>query len=100
MAKRYIFSCALCGRLTEVSRTDAITCGVGCRVRVHRHAELLNATRALAKHLEITVFDVIEARAVQLLRPDLAGRVMAGEIELPAIRSEIAKDFWRLAKSP
>src|SRR5262245_62030415 len=70
MRKRYIIVCAACDKLGEVSRNDAITCGGGCRVRLHRHPELLDLLRKHATDAQVPLFGLLEMRALRLLIPE------------------------------
>ena len=82
-AKRYsrfgcVFQCVGCGLLSEAERGDAVTCSTACRVRWHRNprrAEIL----ASAASCDTTLATMARMGALDLLRPDLAARVMAGE---------------------
>ena len=98
MAKRYIIACASCELLTEVSRTDALTCSLRCRVRLHRHPELLDARRKIAKRSEISVFSILESSAVQILRPDFTDLLIAGKVTFDEIRGEVVAAFWDVVK--
>lgn len=93
MAKRYIICCAACGALHEVARRDALTCSVACRVWLHRHPDHLAELRALAGSARIEVFDIIEAKAIRELRPDLADRMVSGELVVSDVREDVARAF-------
>jgi hypothetical protein len=94
--KRYVFVCAACGCLDE-GRRDQITCSTRCRVKLHRHPELLAATRQAAEAFDVTVAATLQARAVHLLRPDLASQIEAGKATFDSINAEMLKALNRLA---
>jgi len=97
--KRYmrrVFECAACGLLAESSRTHAITCSPTCRVWLHRHPEHVAANVAICAAMKITLAGMLEASAVQRLRPDLAAKIARGEVEVEDVRTEVHADFMRL----
>lgn len=95
MAKCYIIRCLACKLLAAVSRRDALTCSGRCRVRLHRHPEILDALRAGCKvHGLDDLFDILEAGAIRELRPDLGDRVLSGELRIADVREDVARAFW------
>jgi hypothetical protein len=93
MPSRYIITCAICECLTDVGRCDAITCSPRCRVYLHRHPKCLDRLREIARGLRVDLFGILEAGAIRSLRPDLADRVAAGELEIADVRDEVARTF-------
>lgn len=94
-AKRYIITCAACGCLAEVSRTDALTCSPRCRVRLHRDPDRLVELTGMAKRMEITPFSILQAQAIVELRPDLGDRIRQGTLKLDDAQGEVGKAFNR-----
>lgn len=94
--KRYarVFVCAGCDKLATSERSHSITCCPACRTRVHRNPDLLASLRSTCAALKVEVAMVLEAKALNLLRPDLGPRVMAGELTLEQCRPEVWPAFW------
>ncbi len=84
-AKRYtriphVYVCAACGCLEETSRAHTTTCSTACRVRLHRHPDLVAPTLRICEALGVGLAKVLRADAVRRLRPDLAERLLAGTL--------------------
>jgi hypothetical protein len=93
-----VFVCAACDKLSTSERSHTTTCSPACRTRLHRDPDRMRLTEAICKAYQITVASVLEARAIDILRPDLAKRVMAGELTLEQCRPEVWPTFWSLVK--
>lgn len=96
MAKCYIITCAVCDLLTQVTRTDALTCGSRCRVWLHRHPDHVKPLVRAAKVVDVPVFLVLEAAAIERLRPDLGEPLRAGTLKIEDVRHDINIAFWEL----
>ena len=96
MAKCYIICCAICGRLHETSRRDALTCSSKCRVSLHRHPERLQDFRKVCTQMDVSPISVLMAKAVIRLRPDLDERISAGELTVEGAQSLVAEAFHDL----
>lgn len=91
--KRYrcprVFVCIGCDLLACSERSHAIACPPACRVRIHRHPDELRRVEALAASMHITVMDIQDAAAVRRLRPELSGKIAAGEVEMDDARPDV-----------
>jgi hypothetical protein len=97
MAKCYIISCAACDRLHKVSRRDALTCSIRCRVWLKRHPDKLQFLREICRKLEVTLFLMLQAKARLALRPELEARICSGEVTLEDVQHEWACAIEELA---
>lgn len=96
---RYVFECAGCKCLVDSERSDAITCSPACRVTAHRNGSA-KALREYASQpsLDISPALVLQVKAADLLLPDAADRIIAGEITLDDIRGDIWRAYWAVLK--
>jgi hypothetical protein len=89
--------CAVCSALFEAERSDALACGGACRIRGLRNG-CLKTLRQSAAAWDVPPGMVLQARAVQLLRPDLETEIKSGRLTVedaqPAVRREFAKRVW------
>jgi hypothetical protein len=94
----HVFVCAGCDRIALAERSDSITCSNACRVRVHRHPEVLKEMRAKCKQAQIPVALLARSEAVKRLRPDLMQPIIQGTIELlgPEVRAAMQGEYWKL----
>lgn len=92
----YVYVCAGCNLLSCSDRRDQVTCSTRCRVRAHRNGSL-RTLRASAARWEITAAGILQAKALDLLRPDLAAQVLAGSMTMEVTRPEVWSAFWSLA---
>lgn len=88
-AKRYVFVCLGCDGLADAERKDQITCSPACRSRVHRAPEQRQRLAAIAEQWEITIAGILQAAALDRLRPDLGEAVLAGRLTMAAIRGDV-----------
>lgn len=103
MRKRYIYTCAGCGLISESGRSDTLTCSPACRVRAHRSGRL-KELRALAKTLALTdartgklkVAPMLQAAAIQKLRPDLADQLQQGTLTIFQAMPEVCEAYDKL----
>src|SRR5688500_738605 len=103
MRKRYISVCAGCDLLFDTGRADPLTCSRACRVRAHRNGRL-KKSREAAQVLALTdartgkpkAAPVLQAAAIQRLRPDLADQIMAGTMTIYQAMPEACKAFDEL----
>lgn len=96
--KCYVFVCAGCDLLSQSERSDALTCSTQCRVRAHRNG-WLKTLHGIADRMHISAASILQAKAVQQLRPDLADRMRAGTITLDDARPEVWSALWSLLSS-
>jgi hypothetical protein len=90
---RYIISyCPCCETVYEASRRDQLTCSPACRVKAHRTGRL-NELKRVSKFLDIHPSLALRSQAVEILRPDLAQRIAAGEIDHDDIGPEMEAAF-------
>lgn len=90
--RNIISYCPCCETLYEASRRDQLTCSPACRVRAHRTGSL-DELRRIAKTLHIHPALILRAHAVEMLRPDLAQRMAAGEVDHEDILDELEAAF-------
>jgi hypothetical protein len=84
--------------LAQSSRRDAITCSPACRVRVHRNPSLIAQLKKDAEHDNITVASILQAAAIERLRPDLGPQIMAGSITWADAQCEMARAMSALLR--
>lgn len=90
---RYIISyCPCCETLYEATRRDQLTCSPACRVRAHRTGKLTELKRT-ADALRIHPALTLRSHAVEILRPDLAQKIAAGEVEYDDILPDLEAAF-------
>lgn len=91
-----VFVCLACDLLAESSRADALTCSSRCRVWLHRNPERLDSLKAACAPMRLRPSTVQEAHAIRRLRPDLATRIGAGELENNDVRADMHVEFTKL----
>lgn len=96
-AKRYVYVCAGCDLLADSGRSDSLTCSSGCRVLAHRNGRL-KALHGRAKSFDIHPSIILQAKAIDRLRPDLALRVLAGSMTMFDAQRQIWPAFWSLVE--
>jgi hypothetical protein len=96
--REYVYVCAGCGLLDVAERRDQLTCSGACRVRAHRSGDL-RRLRADAKRMEVRPAGVLQAMAVDMLAPELASRIMGGELNLDEAQRLVRPTFLALAKA-
>lgn len=94
-SKCYIFVCAGCCLLAESSRKDTLTCSTACRVKAHRSGKLADIKRVAAS-FEISAALILQAKAAQMLVPELAAKVAQGTLTFDDIRADVQKAFLAL----
>lgn len=90
----HVFVCLGCGLLAESSRSDACTCSPACRVRAHRHGEHTQRLHAIAKGLDVSIAQVLHAKAIGELLPELARRYLTGGKQDPNERRLLWEAYW------
>ncbi len=93
-AKRYVYVCAGCDGLADAARRDVITCSPACRVAWHRDTDRRRTLTTDAERWDITVAQLLQAAAVDRLRPDLADAVIAGRVTLADISADVWRAYW------
>ena len=98
MAKRYILHCAVCDRLYDATRKDALTCSSRCRVQLHRRPpENFKRLSDMCRRVgEITPFMMLQLKALHTLRPDLRSRIPPSCVFDTSLLEEVAKAFDEL----
>lgn len=96
--KCYVFVCAGCDLLAASERSDALTCSTQCRVRAHRNG-WLKTLHGIAGGMHISTASILQAKAVNQLRPDLVERLRDGKMTLDDTRPEVWAAFWSLLSS-
>lgn len=89
-----VFVCIACDLLSTSDRADALTCSGACRARTYRHPERLERLREICKTQRVPVHFVLDCMAIERLRPDLAKRIVNGELEAADVRGEVWRAFW------
>jgi hypothetical protein len=109
-SKCYIVACLVCHRVFDTSRTGALTCGVRCRVWLHRHPEELESLRAqidransktrwrpfaVAEWQLTSVFQILELEAANKFRPDLVENFLTGKSNIAEVRDAVCREFTK-----
>jgi hypothetical protein len=92
--KRYVIQCVACGLLQEVSRSDAVCCSSGCRVRLKRHPELRERFTVKGLNDDIPLAFQLQLNAYTMLFPERVDAILAGtlDVEHPTRKDVIADD--------
>lgn len=96
--RTYIYVCAGCNLLDETFRRDTLFCSPACRVREHRNGSL-DTLRAFAAANDIHVSEILRAKAIERLCPDLVPRIMSGEIrrtDSADVQRQVSREFTKL----
>lgn len=90
----YVYVCWGCDLLADSERSDAITCSPACRVAWHRNPRRAEILESMKKPFfeGVTPAGVARIRAVNILRPDIAKRLWAGEVF--DYRTEVWTAYW------
>ena len=91
-----VFLCATCGRLAATRRTHTLTCSGACRVALHRHPAWIRELRTVAAALNLPVSGILDRKAIERLRPDLAVRIQAGDLTAEGVRVEVWQAYQQL----
>jgi len=92
-----VFQCAACGGLADSTRRHAITCSPACRVRLHRHPEIMRDWVERAEQIGVCIPYMLEINAAAELLPDFGERVFADQwLRVTDLRREIFAAYWRL----
>lgn len=97
--KRYVSVCAACDGLFEASRADQVTCSPACRVRLHRHPELVAHQRQMAAHMAVPLVLMLKAGAIRRLCPELEAPIMAGTLTIDAAQPQVCAAFRALLQA-
>ena len=100
--KRYrfrVFVCISCNKLCDSQRAHAVTCSPACRTAVHRKPERFDELKKLCEQWRAQPALVLQARALDLLRPDLTRSVIDGKIDLDDTREDVHREFLKLVES-
>jgi hypothetical protein len=87
--KRYVFVCVACRGLADATRNDRLTCSPACRVRLHRHPELLASVRRAAEQCHVAIASILQGAAIDRLRPDLGNAILAGTHTFEDVRTDV-----------
>lgn len=83
------YVCVGCGLLALTQRSDTLTCSPACRVRLHRHPELIAELKADAERYDVSVASILQAAAIDRLRPDLGDEILAGRRTIADVQGEV-----------
>lgn len=91
----WTFICAGCKLLAQSERRHSITCSDACRVKAHRNGSA-KVLRDLALSHDVNVGTIVQAGAIQALRPDLADEIWAGRLTIAEAQADMNRAFLAL----